>query len=142
MRACGECRACCTILAVEEIGKALHQPCRHLCGHGCAIYDARPVACRDFSCLWLTTDMAEKERPDLSGVMLERAQASARGTGLSPIAAYERAPGAFDGYWGRKILKRLARKHLVALIPFGCAEPREVLGPPEQVGAGIEWTRR
>jgi len=141
-RTCGECTACCTVLAVEELGKAQQERCKHLCGKGCAIYERRPVACRDFDCLWLTADMADKERPDLSGVMLERAQASARGTGLQPIAAYETRPGGFDGYWGQKILKRLSRRHLVALIPFGATEPREVIGPPEQVGAGVEWAKR
>jgi len=142
LRTCGECTACCTILAVEEIGKALNEPCRHLCGTGCAVYEARPTACRTFNCLWLWSGKDEAERPDRSGVMLEAAQASARNTGLMPIAAYETRPGGFDGYWGQKILKRLSRKSLIGLIPYQGAEPREFIGPPEQVAAGIEWKRR
>ncbi|HTP25120.1 MAG TPA: hypothetical protein VMK12_05590 [Anaeromyxobacteraceae bacterium] len=127
---------------MNEIGKALHERCRHLREAGCGVYDARPASCRAFFCHWVRSGGAEPERPDLSGVMLEPAEVSARGTGIVPFAAYETRPGGLDGYWGQKILKRVARRALVGLIPYGGEEPREFIGPPGQVLAGIEWKRR
>src|SRR5215475_5296431 len=54
-RACGECSACCKLLAVPEINKPPHQWCKH-CRPGrggCLIYDRRPTICRVFACAWL-----------------------------------------------------------------------------------------
>ena len=44
-RVCGECTACCTIMAIAELNKANYQPCPHNCGC-CAIYANRPRNCR------------------------------------------------------------------------------------------------
>jgi hypothetical protein len=42
--------------------------CRH-CARGCAIYDRRPILCRDFYCGWRQLD--DSWRPDRSGVFVE-----------------------------------------------------------------------
>jgi hypothetical protein len=55
-RACGSCRLCCKLMAVEEIDKKRDVWCRHACEKGCAIYKERPGACRDFICRWLADD--------------------------------------------------------------------------------------
>jgi hypothetical protein len=56
-RRCGECSACCKLLAVDAVDlvKPAGQWCQHArpgCG-GCAIYARRPLSCRAFACQWL-----------------------------------------------------------------------------------------
>jgi len=68
-RVCGECRACCTTCAVNELNKPLNTPCKHLCERGCAIYESRPSSCREYDCAWLQGYLAEKLRPDRCGIV-------------------------------------------------------------------------
>jgi hypothetical protein len=68
-RACGECRACCTTCAVNELNKPLNTPCQHLCERGCAIYESRPTSCREYDCAWLQGYLSENHRPDRSGIV-------------------------------------------------------------------------
>lgn len=73
---CQDCSGCCTVFAVEAVGKAFGVPCQHLgktlFGVGCTIYDERPDACRHYVCLWLDSQrrenvesMPESMRPDV-----------------------------------------------------------------------------
>lgn len=73
MRSCGPCTACCTALGVQDVAlkKPRYAPCRHECAGGCAIYAARPEACRKFACAWLLGHGGDGERPDLSGTIIE-----------------------------------------------------------------------
>lgn len=50
---CGDCTACCTVLAVTELNKPMRVACQHQCRDGCRTYLARPAGCRQFNCLWL-----------------------------------------------------------------------------------------
>ena len=68
-RACGECRACCTTCAVNELDKPLNTPCVHLAAHGCGIYENRPQSCRDYDCAWLHGHFAVEDRPDKTGIV-------------------------------------------------------------------------
>jgi hypothetical protein len=82
---CGECTACCTVVAVGEIGKAQNQPCQHICEQGCRIYEARPSSCQKYACLWLYSQSKDKPlppewRPDRLGVVIEGAV-----TNLGPV---------------------------------------------------------
>lgn len=72
---CGECRACCVAppIKFEEYTKKAHEPCCHLCDHGCSKYKKRPRACREFECSWLKSQyrndvMAPELRPNHCGV--------------------------------------------------------------------------
>lgn len=74
---CGECKACCTTLYINEDGlkKASHTPCQNLCGDGCSLYWKRPKPCKAFACKWLQSQksdapMAAELRPDRCGVIL------------------------------------------------------------------------
>lgn len=76
--ACGGCTACCTIMRVEMVPpKPARETCVHCVKGGCAIYDARPSVCREWSCVWLLTQedavrrLPSALRPDRSGVVLE-----------------------------------------------------------------------
>lgn len=82
-RTCGTCRLCCKLLPVHEKGTGRDgkpyeflKPARRWCEHssvsGCAVHssDAKPWACRVFSCLWLQGFGTDDERPDRSHVVI------------------------------------------------------------------------
>lgn len=70
---CGECKACCTTLGVEELQKGNYQPCHNECPTGCAIYDQRPNSCRAYHCGWAGrwVEGDERRRPDKLGVIFD-----------------------------------------------------------------------
>jgi hypothetical protein len=69
-RHCGECKVCCTVMAVTEIEKPLRTDCKHLCEIGCGIYSERPESCQTFECMWLQGHIGnEDQRPEKLGVM-------------------------------------------------------------------------
>jgi hypothetical protein len=70
MRQCGECTACCTALAVQELDKPRYRPCQHLGEAGCGAYQSRPGSCRDYQCLWLQGFLGDEDRPDRLGVIV------------------------------------------------------------------------
>jgi hypothetical protein len=69
-RSCGDCRLCCRVLGVDEIGKEPGAWCGHACSTGCAIYAARPGQCRDFVCSWLAGQFRDEDRPDRSKLVV------------------------------------------------------------------------
>lgn len=72
-RVCGDCTACCRVMAVSALGKSAGEPCRHQRGGGCGVYARRPEACREFHCLWLRDDRGifdASHRPDRLGLVL------------------------------------------------------------------------
>jgi hypothetical protein len=66
MNRCGDCRACCIYLDIDELKKPQGVVCKHL-GVGCSIYEARPESCSTFNCLYLSGFLSE--RPDKNGHM-------------------------------------------------------------------------
>lgn len=75
-RECGECNACCFLFVVHdesfnEISDASDW-CKH-CekGVGCKIYESRPPACRNYSCVWKSGAFGENHRPDKWGVVMD-----------------------------------------------------------------------
>ena len=69
-RVCGDCQMCCEILGVPDVRKPSHTRCQHQGTGGCEIYGVRPVACREFACMWREGFGTEFMRPDLCGFML------------------------------------------------------------------------
>lgn len=79
-RECGECSACCFIGQVhfKEYTKPAHKRCLHVIDKpkkragSCGIFgqECRPSECNSFQCSWLRGIGSEKDRPDLSGVMI------------------------------------------------------------------------
>jgi len=69
-RTCGECYRCCVAFGIRELKKHQDQACRHLDGRNptarCSIYADRPVACRQYTCLWRDGLFDEEDRPDKS----------------------------------------------------------------------------
>lgn len=131
---CGDCTACCTVIAVEEIDKPTFTPCPHLaggkagsgpgdeaqggCGGGCGIYPTRPVSCRTWHCQWALDGTDPAMRPDRLGVMFSYAEGS---HGSKAIAVWEVRPGAFLEPLAARVLLRLHRSGytLVYATPRG-----------------------
>ena len=98
-RRCGDCQLCCKLLPVRErdddatvqamaaagmaqpdfagMVPSFDKPANTRCQHqrhakGCAIYPRRPLACRLWSCRWLSeSDTADQHRPDHSHVVID-----------------------------------------------------------------------
>lgn len=68
-RECGECQACCTVLAVKVMSKPEYMPCSEQCSSGCAIQSTKPAPCVAFECEWLRGDLNEEHRPDKFGLI-------------------------------------------------------------------------
>jgi hypothetical protein len=70
---CGDCRACCTVLGVQEFDKPNYKSCEQECDKGCAIYERRPASCRSYTCLWKVGWLQgdERRRPDRLGVIFD-----------------------------------------------------------------------
>jgi hypothetical protein len=73
MRQCGSCTLCCTLVRVEELGKAQYTRCTHQSrSRGCKIYAARPEGCRQWFCCWrLNLLPLGCKRPDHSGYLVD-----------------------------------------------------------------------
>ena len=71
LRPCDGCRACCSAMAVEELGKPNYTTCKYECEKGCSIYGNHPGTCRAFFCLWKLPNwlLKENDRPDKLGVV-------------------------------------------------------------------------
>jgi hypothetical protein len=115
LRDCGECTACCTVLAVSELNKPARWSCDHASCHGCRVYDARPASCRDFNCLWLrgVMDSDLALRPDRLGVMFDWFYSLA--TDRDRCIAFELWSGAFDEPRAAELLQRIATEREVDL---------------------------
>ena len=152
VRECGPCTACCTVFAVSELEKGMHETCTHVCETGCAIYPDRPEPCRAFRCQWLrgllevdgTVDLTM--RPDACGVVFDYQPQTPYGDAYT---AWEVEAGAAEGETVRRIIEGL-QEHFLVMIATRSAEgsdgigERRFVGPPDQVArareAARDWT--
>jgi len=63
---------CCKMLHIEALQKPMGVLCAHaVAKRGCAIYGRRPDACRQFECMWLSTDeMPDYWKPDRCNMLV------------------------------------------------------------------------
>lgn len=123
-RECGECQACCNLVAVEQLRKPYGVNCEHQCSAGCGIYQNRPGVCRVFACGWkLRPDMPPELRPEKCGLMLAVEESITVANRLD-FYVYEVRSGAFstmpDSF--RQVLNRCLgeKPHFgVVFVPFG-----------------------
>ena len=115
LRSCGECTACCTVLAVDELRKPMRWACDHIHCAGCRIYDTRPQSCREFNCLWLLGEIPgdERARPDRLGVIFDGYQRA--GSNESRFVALEIWDGAFAEPAAAALIDQLAAGQEVQL---------------------------
>lgn len=115
-RACGDCRACCTVLGVVELAKEQHRRCHHVGPGGCAIYETRPGSCAGYVCGWLggAYGKGQSSRPDRLGVIVDKPLPSE-----PRVLVREVWRGAFDRRGVRALLLELHASGLrVVLMPF------------------------
>lgn len=148
-RRCGHCTACCKILPVPEVGKPALTRCQHQRhGKGCAIYADRPLSCRLWSCLWLTTDAATAElsRPDRSHYVIDPVPDYVTATHedgrledhpVMQIWVDERYPDAHRDPALRAMLDRLG---VLSLVRTG-SDRAFLLVPPSRNADGV-WEER
>lgn len=101
-KGCGECTACCTLLAVDmspvsSIDKPERTKCTHVCKKGCSIYGHKPTSCSVFMCMWLATQIFDDEmpiawRPDKVGCVVDVNELGVLTAHLKHEVAFER-PG-------------------------------------------------
>lgn len=102
LRACGECRACCSGPEIAELAKPRFEPCSHLTEHGCGIHGRHPESCREYQCGWKSDPdvFLDDERPDALGVYFAVNPSKYDGlTGEvleSTIDAWEAFPGGLE----------------------------------------------
>lgn len=137
-RTCGECSLCCKLMAVPEINKQAGEWCEFVqingkVRQGCACYEYRPKACRDFECRWLGSakagyPMPEEHRPD-------RIKAVFAGTGDGKTCIVHidaRTPTHYkDHPVVRKVINSLLERWVVVVV---CGEERKMLigGPIDE----------
>lgn len=118
-RQCGSCTACCTTLVIEALDKPAFQRCPNDCsgcagtGGGCAVYDDRPQACRNFRCLWLDGHLADDQRPDQLGVMFTTTHHDQAGT-IPMLVEVE--PGASDRPDIREAIQGMCENNWVLVL--------------------------
>ncbi len=119
-RACGECTACCTALAVGDLDKPTYTRGEHLCEKGCAMYEQRPHQCRTWECMWLIghVDGDERRRPDKLGLIFTW---SDRADGRQILVAWEVWKDAAEKLPGVHLVNRIAGKHPMFIRKYGTA---------------------
>jgi hypothetical protein len=127
-RPCGDCTACCTVMAVDEIDKPLGVECQHVCASGCSVYATRPAGCRDFNCIWRYGLLGAAHRPDKLGIVFDVSRAA-----VKTLLARQVWPGAFEQ--AAELLDRLVSEGHVNVLVDDSAGTRRVIGPPDQVAA-------
>lgn len=146
---CGDCTACCGVLAVAEIGKAEGAPCPNLVAPqpeasvrgGCAIYKDRPGSCSGYNCVWRVGLLDEllpgpEGRPSQLGILFDANDTHA--TGILLLVAREVRPGAIET--AMPLLHELAAQgHVLYLID---GDRRRMMGPEERVNQVREAARR
>jgi len=138
-RSCGECRACCTVFGVSELGKPYYRPCPHLTENGCGIYECRPASCRGFYCLWLDGVVPgdERWRPDNLGVIFGL---SRRATLEGPLV-YLEVWEVTEGVMATDRVRYLAHKldHDLGVIQKVRWQPANLPVPVAYVIDGERW---
>lgn len=117
-RSCGECSACCTICAVEELGKPTHTHCIHQAdAGGCLIYNDRPASCAAYSCLWLGGYLPDQFRPDRSGIVWAYFPIRPGVSLLQACLTTTEVPLEKIKYQMNKLYKEIGRRIPVQILP-------------------------
>jgi Fe-S-cluster containining protein len=104
MRECGSCQACCIWPSIKDV-KPAGERCQHLSqGNGCTIYETRPEACRDYMCSWIRGHGGEIDKPEISGVLVDRRWIK----GKKVFMAKSLRPGATKARKGLKAIERIS----------------------------------
>jgi hypothetical protein len=148
-RACGDCMLCCSLLPVEEFGKAAGVRCQFAkFGKGCSIYARRPGSCELWNCRWLVNDdTADLRRPDRSHYVIDIMPDFVRAVHATDPALTRNLeviqvwvdPKFRDAHRDPRLREYLDRQGKCGLIRYSSREGF-LLAPPSVTGGG--WVER
>ncbi len=135
-RECGPCKACCTVVGVEELAKPMRQPCQYECEAGCGIYEQRPGSCQTYSCMWLNGTLAgdTRRRPDVLGMIFDLRE---NNLGINIICAWEVWEGAAEQPAVQFLMAKMSLMVAVLLRRFD-GQRGSLRGPPKDVERVVE----
>ena len=151
-RSCGKCSLCCKLLPIPV---PLNKPAGSRCqfqkaSKGCSIYPRRPMACKTWSCRWLSDPLAQGlKRPDRTHYVVDFSYGTATSTneqtGVStPVSMLQVwvDPAFRDAHRDpdlRTYLAMMAEKWQVgAIIRYGTQEAFLLLAPALTDGTWVE----
>ncbi len=125
MRTCGSCSACCRWPSIEALNKPAKTACVHLekCGYGCKQYEARPKQCSDYQCTWLRGIGEERDRPDISKILIDRRNTQ---FGQSMMVAKMLHPNAEKTRKGEAAIRNASKSGPVLIVDYD--DPDRVIG--------------
>lgn len=143
-----QCTACCTVKAIDELGKPEGVKCEHVKADadmnppargGCTIYKDRPPSCRDYFCGWRYGILGDDVdmRPDKLGLVFDIAGAPP--PGVLMVSVREAVPGAIDASM-EELQGLIASKGYVFYLVRG--DKRHFMGPEELVRRCHDWSKR
>jgi len=138
-RSCGDCSACCTVLAVPGVDKGRYVPCQHLRQGNkcCGIYESRPEECNAYSCGWKVGIGTSAHRPDRFGVVF-----SIENTAFGPtLIGLETRPGRGESPEVVQFARSIVRGKDVALIMGGKDWRRVTNVPPGKERIVAEYVK-
>lgn len=148
-RACDDCHACCSVLAIRDLKKPAGETCKHLDAtkiDACTIYADRPFDCKEYRCAWLHTPGFGDtwHRPDRLGVLFtprDNKWEVLPFAGLYTLIAHETRPGAFEEPGAKKFLKHVAGRFIVLGFHGPLLDKCRAMGPADKLAATIDWCR-
>jgi hypothetical protein len=147
-RACGECFACCHVLAIRDLDKPAGEDCKHLDrtrkGHNCSIYEQRPFDCQQYACAWLLSSGFGDawHRPDKIGVLFtsrDNRWEVVPFAGPYTLIAHETRAGAFEEPAAKKFMRHVAGRLLVFGFHWPLLDKCRAMGPADKLKAVFEW---
>jgi hypothetical protein len=147
-RACGECFACCHVLAIRDLDKPVGEDCKHLDRtrevHHCTIYDQRPFDCQQYTCAWVREAGFGDvwHRPDKLGVLFtprDNKWEVVPFAGPFTLIAHETREGAFEELAAKKFMRHVAGHFLVFGFHGPLLDKCRAMGPADKLKAVFEW---
>lgn len=135
---CDGCTVCCVILKIEDpaLEKPAMEPCKHLCGAGCGIYESRPEVCSGFECLYRMGFLVgpTSYRPDQLGLMFwMTGDASDPDAPPQCLVAYEARPGAANEPKAKYLIDAIKEQTALFIVTYEGG--RRLVGPKRVVQA-------
>jgi hypothetical protein len=147
-RVCGECFACCNVLAIKDLDKPPSEDCKHLDRtrkeHHCTIYDRRPFDCQQYLCAWVQEAGFgdDHHRPDKIGVLFtarDNRWEVAPVAGPFTLVAHETRAGAFEEPGAKQFMKHVGGHFLILGFYGPLLDKCRMMGPANKLKAAIEW---
>lgn len=125
---CKGCIECCTALAVPELNKKALERCVYMTETGCSIYATRPNSCRAYMCMWRYGLLTKKDKPNISGIIVEARTPAAKIGAESVLVARELREGAGEKF--EPVMLDWAERGIASILVTSDGK-RSFFGPPD-----------